>query len=125
MPILAARYPDEYLFRPADAPFSRGKVGTRYINTSYGRAIARAIERENDRRRQLAVDLQKRGVQVEAVLVPHWSPLQLRHLVLTRFKEAAGWRAAQELAGHSLEATTRGYVEERMPLALEAARRLG
>jgi integrase len=116
---------EEYLFCPAKARYAKKRIGRRYVNTSYCRSIARAIVRENQRREELTARDRRAGLRVEAVLIPHWSPLMLRHAALTAFKEQHGWRVAQELAGHAIEQTTRGYVEERMPLALEAVRRAG
>lgn len=124
-PILAQRGPADYLFRPKDQPRARKKLQPHYRTASYYRAILRAIEEENRRRiRQTKAD-QAAGADVQVVRLPRWCPLQLRHLAATVTKERVGWRAAQELLGHSLESTTRGYVEENMPAALDAVRRLG
>lgn len=60
---------------------------------TYGKAIRTAVK-----------DANSKGVRI-----PHWSPNQLRHSILTEIRDRLGLKEAQRWAGHSDSATTLIY----------------
>lgn len=78
--------------------------GSRYTVCSYGRAIARAAAKAG---------------------MPHWSPNQIRHLVLTEVRAQYGLEAAQVLAGHARADVTQVYAERDLARGLAVIQKIG
>lgn len=93
---------------------------TCYTKDSYRRAVARAIEKANTQRRR---DAEQEGV--EAVLLPHWHPNQLRHTKATEIRRQFGLEAAQVVLGHAKADVTQVYAERDARLAVEVAKQIG
>ncbi|MBX3399165.1 MAG: site-specific integrase [Gemmataceae bacterium] len=85
------------------------KAQPRYTTGSYGRAIKKALEAENDRR--ISAILDAGGKAEDAKLIPHWHPHQLRHLVATEIRRAHGIEAAKSALGHAALNATEIYAE--------------
>jgi integrase len=108
---------DGYLFQPKHLSGRRAR-GYRafYDSTSYLRAITRAIDRVNRKRREL---------DQEAPQMPHWTPHQLRHSRGTLVRAEHGLEAAQAILGHSRLSTAEIYAQKRMALARTVAEQTG
>jgi len=149
----AARKTNAYLFSPAESeadrrakqhaarktPLGQGNrpgtnrradprrtPGERYDRTAYRRAIERAIGKANRRTR---ADLKRRRVTdpdaIQAALIPHWTPHQLRHTAATRIRREMGLDAARALLGHRSLAIADTYAELDQALAAKAASQFG
>ena len=79
----------------------RLSVRSTYSKDSYNRAITRAIERAN----------------AAGVLMPHWTPYQLRHEALTQIRAKYGIEVAQAVAGHRSIDTTQIYLHNQIEIA--------
>jgi integrase len=90
----------------------------RYTVTSYGHAIARAVERANRWRERLA------GAG-NYDPVPHWHPNQLRHAHGTEVRRRFGLEAAQVALGHERADVTQVYAEKNLALAARVAAEIG
>lgn len=89
----AAAGGESYLFCPRTQRANR-RYGARYTTRSYYRAVARAIERINRRRRE-----------ANKPLLAPWTPHQMRHGRGQEIRERYGIEGAQAFLGHdSLEA---------------------
>lgn len=110
-----------YLFSPKDAMKQRWEacdthrrkpsertedrwLSDRYTTKTYARAITRACEKHD---------------------IPHWSPNQLRHNLLTQLRLSHGLDVAQVVAGHSRSATTEIYAEPALAKAIQAMSEVG
>ena len=109
-------YPSETkrLERERKARKNRGGKGKRvprsnYVTKSYYRAVQYAIE-------QAA----KAGV-----VIPSWSPNQLRHARGTEVRKTHGLEAAQAILGHRKADVTQLYAERDLGLAIEIAKMTG
>ncbi|MFO0796377.1 MAG: tyrosine-type recombinase/integrase [Gemmataceae bacterium] len=90
----------------------------RYTVSSYGHAVARAVERANRRRERLAG-----AGNFDAV--PHWHPNQLRHAHGTAVRHRFGLEAAQVALGHERADVTQVYAERNLTLATRVAAEIG
>jgi integrase len=107
------RYEEHRSSRPRRTP------GDVYSVSSYRRAIHRAIA---------AANRWARGGVVcgnDEILVPHWSPHQLRHSAATRLNKQFGLEDVSVMLGHSDLATTRIYALPDVSRAVEIARKVG
>jgi len=93
---------------------------TTYNRSSYAHAIRRAVEKANAQRLKEAAQQ-----RVEAVLLPHWSPNQLRHSKATEVRRQFGLEAAQVSLGHAKADVTQVYAERDARLAVEVVRKIG
>lgn len=149
----ATRKTDAYLFSPAESeadrrarrhaarktplgqgnrpgthrrPDPRVTPGDLYDRTAYRRAIERAVGKAN---RLTRADPQRCCVTdpdaIQAALIPHWTPHQLRHTAATRIRREMGLDAARALLGHRSLAVTDTYAELDQALAAKAAGRFG
>ena len=93
-----------------------GKVSEReyYTSESYGRAVARAIDRTNAAR-------VAKGIEP----IPTWAPNQLRHAVATEVAERFDEATAAALIGHSGMDTIKVYAEQAIGKAAAAAAEMG
>lgn len=91
-----------------------------YDTTSYARAVARGVDKENSVREKAL----NRPLKTNET-VPHWHPNQLRHLAATRLRKDFGLDIAQCWLGHSQITTTQHYAEMNMSKALESAKLVG
>jgi integrase len=78
---------------PADRPLFMTIRNRQHTALTYGKAIRTAVR-----------DANEKGVRI-----PHWSPNQLRHAILTEIRDRLGLKEAQRWAGHSDSATTLIY----------------
>jgi integrase len=78
---------------PADAPLFMTIRNRQHTALTYGKAIRTAVREANEK----------------GVRIPHWSPNQLRHAILTEIRDRLGLKEAQRWAGHSDSATTLIY----------------
>lgn len=90
----------------------------RYTVSSYGHAVARAVEKVNRRRERLA----EAGNYDP---VPHWHPNQLRHAHGTEVRRRFGLEAAQVALGHERADVTQVYAEKNLALAAKVAAEIG
>lgn len=90
----------------------------RYTVSSYGHAVARAVERANRRRERLAG-----AGNYEPVA--HWHPNQLRHAHGTEVRRRFGLEAAQVALGHERADVTQVYAEKNLALAAKVAAEIG
>jgi hypothetical protein len=104
-------------------PRPKRKPKDQYVKDSYGRAVRRAVELANRKRREEA---EEAGVVFrEEDRLPHWHPNQLRHSVGTRVRREFGLEAAQVTLGHARADVTQVYAERDSRLAQEVARKIG
>lgn len=89
----------------------------RYTATSYGRAVARAVERANR-------PLVEAGVELE-FHVAHWHPHQLRHAHATTVRKLFGLEAAGAALGHDRLSATELYAQKNYELARRIAAEVG
>ena len=90
------------------------KPGAAYDKDAYRRAVARAVERANE----------KRAENQEKPL-PAWHPNQLRHSAATEIRRQFGLEAAQVILGHAKADVTQVYAERDMERAKEIVRKIG
>jgi len=81
--------------KPGKTPPKQSKERRPYTSGSYGKAIAYAIGRANK----------------DKVIVPHWAPNQLRHLIGTHVRDEFGLEAAQIYLGHAKPDVTLNYAK--------------
>ena len=94
--------------------------GDKYDSTSYRRAVRYAITACNKVRRAEA-----KVAGVEPVLVPKWTPYQMRHTHATKVRKEMGYECAGAALGHTNMSATAIYAERNQGLADEAAKRFG
>ena len=100
--------------------------GDHYTTGSYRRSIERAVDAINRKRREEARNATKTaGAKVEPVLLPEWTPNQLRHSAATEIRKQFGLEAAQVTLGHSQADVTQIYAERDLTLAAEVMRKIG
>jgi len=103
--------------KPARAP------GDHYTSNTYRRQIERTIQRVNEDR---LVEAEKAGLPTEDVkLIPHWSPLQLRHSAGTEARKAFGLDGAQIMLGHKHARISEVYAEKSAEVGRLIASRIG
>ena len=93
---------------------------TFYDRDGYRRAITRAVEKANKR---ILADAEHFGI--EAVLLPHWHPNQLRHSAATKIRKQFGLEAAQVILGHSKADVTQIYAERDAAKAIDVIKQIG
>jgi integrase len=92
----------------------------KYQVLSYGRAIARGVERAN-----AAGNAAADGEGEEFRPIPHWHPNQLRHSHGTAIRKRFGLEAAQVILGHAKANVTEVYAERDEALAVRVASEVG
>lgn len=98
---------------------NRGRAPSdHYTNASYRRAITRAVNRANRRRKREAD-----GGRFERL--ENWAPNRLRHTVGTEVRRAEGLEAAQVILGHSHADVTQVYAESNRARGKEVMLRYG
>jgi hypothetical protein len=106
----------------------------RYDRRSYRQAVVRGCDKANALAlEKLAEQMAKAGKGPEEVkkglegkrLVPHWSPLQLRHTAGTAVRAKYGVEAAKVILGHTKVETTQIYAERDLGKAAEIMREIG
>jgi integrase len=103
--------------KPARAP------GDHYTSNTYRRQIERTIQRVNEDR---LVEAEKAGLPTEDVeLIPHWSPLQLRHSAGTEARKTFGLDGAQIMLGHKHARISEVYAEKSAEVGRLIASRIG
>lgn len=125
-PFLEGRDPDRPLFSPREASdewrkqHKRKRVyaasrqpGDRYTTSSYGRAVAAAIERVNRKRKEKKLDP-----------IPDWRPNQLRHRAATDVAEALDRAHAAAFLGNGLDVID-VYADQELRKAARAALAIG
>jgi integrase len=100
--------------------------GDRYTPCSYDQAIRKACEKANQAEKEKAIKGGMDPQEAEArILVPHWSPNQLRHSHATEVRRRFGLEAAQVALGHSKADITQVYAERDLTLAVRVAAEIG
>jgi len=94
------------------------RPAARYTVTSYGRAVGRAVVKENVRRSRLTGE-------GNFDPLPHWHPNQLRHAHGTTVRHRYGLEAAQVALGHERADVTQVYAEKNLVLAVKVAAEIG
>lgn len=92
-----------------------------YTKDSYGRALARAIEKGN---REITKAAAAEGIDSPQV-IPHWHLNQLRHTAATEIRRSHGLEAAQVILGHSKADVTQVYAERDFSLGAAVAKKIG
>ena len=90
------------------------RPGDRYDTNSYRRAIHRAVELANRKRRPEGDEP-----------LPKWSPNRLRHSAATEIRKRFGLEAAQVTLGHATADVSQIYAERDLALAVEVMRKIG
>lgn len=96
------------------------RPGDRYTKDTYNRAITRAVNAANSKRKKAAEE-----AGVEPVLLESWSPNRLRHAAATEVRRQFGLEAAQVTLGHAKADVTQVYAERDHDLAKRVALKLG
>jgi integrase len=96
-------------------------VGDYYTVGGYGHAVTHAITAANDAIKKQALE---QGVD-EPMLIPRWTPYQLRHTAATKVRKEMGYETAGATLGHTNMSATAIYAERNQGLADEAAKRFG
>ena len=91
------------------------KAGDRYTTNTYRRAIHRAVELAN----------RKRKAEGDQDPLPKWSPNRLRHSAATEIRKQFGLEAAQVTLGHATADVSQIYAERDLTLAVEVMRKIG
>jgi len=91
------------------------KAGDRYDTNSYRRAIHRAVDLAN----------RKRKAEGDHDALPRWSPNRLRHSAATEIRKHFGLEAAQVTLGHATADVSQIYAERDLTLAVEVMRKIG
>jgi integrase len=117
------RTPLRYGNRPGTnrKPRPKRRPQTAYTKDSYGRALARAIEKGNAAITKAATAA---GIDQPQV-IPHWHLNQLRHSAATEIRRSYGLEAAQVILGHSKADVTQVYAERDYDLGADVARKIG
>lgn len=89
-------------------------IAEAYTKDSYGRAVARGVEKANEARR-------KEGLPE----IPRWHPHQLRHAAGTEIRQHHGLDAVSASLGHSDPKTSAIYAELSLGKAVAVAAELG
>jgi integrase len=104
---------------------AKRKPRDRYCVDAYRRAIHRAVQLANRKVAKEAAEAKARGEHVEAVLLPKWSPNQLRHTAGTAIRKQFGLEAAQVVLGHRKADVTEVYAERDIDLARRVIAQVG
>src|SRR5262249_27763706 len=95
----------------------------RYDTTTYRRAVHRACARANRKAVEAALR-ENPGLPPDAVLVPKWSPNQLRHNRATELRPY-GLDVTKTVLGHSKVETSLIYAEKDLKAAMELVAKIG
>lgn len=93
--------------------------GERYSTRAYETAVDRAVAKHNKTETEMAAEEGR-----APVLLPAWSPNQIRHAFATEADHILGKESARLLLGHSHQSTTEIYIDEDTQKIKEAARRI-
>lgn len=115
----AAAGPDEPLFSPRTIR-KNNRYGKRYKTGSYAYAVTKGIRKVNAQRQ---AEADKAGMK--PVLIPHWSPHQLRHSKGQAVRKEYGLEAAQAVLGHDTLQASQIYTSRQLELARKAAMEMG
>jgi integrase len=113
-----SKVPPSQQGRPKQNP--KRAPGARYTGSSYATAVADAC-----RKADAAAHAKNPGVPAEEVLIPRWTPNQLRHAKATEIRREAGLDAARVVLGHRTPVVTEVYAELDTAKAAEVMERLG
>ena len=94
--------------------------GQHYTTHSYYYAVRRAVELAN---RQNTEEAQKAGA--DPVLLPEWTPNQLRHSAATEIRRQFGLEAVQVVLGHAHANVSEVYADRDFAKAAEIMRKIG
>jgi integrase len=97
------------------------KPGDCYDTANYGQAVRHAINACN---RAIEKDAKEKEIK-DPVLIPDWTPYQLRHTAATKVRKEMGYETAGATLGHTNMSATAIYAERNQGLADEAAKRFG
>ncbi|MBN1125484.1 MAG: tyrosine-type recombinase/integrase [Sedimentisphaerales bacterium] len=116
----------EYCFKPEESQGQRGhnfhkRHEPHFNKDSYRRAIQYAVNAAN---RDIRKKAKEQGVE-KPVLVPHWTPHQLRHAAATRIRKEYDLETAKAVLGQKRIQTTEIYAEQDLSRAVEVARKRG
>ena len=106
-------------------PRPKRKPKDRYTKDSYNRAIGRAIDKANKKTREDGRKADLKPEEIEAKLLPHWHPNQLRHTCGTEVRRHYGLEAAQVVLGHAKADVTQVYAERDQALAADVMKKIG
>ncbi len=95
------------------------KHNEKYSTRAYELAIDRAVIKYNAAETENAKEQGRRPV-----LIPAWSPNQIRHAFATETENSVDKETARILLGHSHQSTTEIYLDENIEKVKEAARRI-
>jgi integrase len=104
-------------------PRKNREPGKKYTNQGYGKAIEKAVLRQNRDAARHDVPDGHHGPNMPRV--PHWSPNQLRHAYATEVRKKYGLEAAQVLLGHARADVTQVYAERDLALGERVAAEVG
>lgn len=104
-------------------PRKNREPGICYTNQGYGKAVEKAVERQNREAARRDVPEGHHGPNL--LRVPHWAPNQLRHAFGTDVRKRFGLEAAQVVLGHSRADVTQVYAERDQGLAERVAAEVG
>jgi len=104
--------PSQARRRPKRAP--KRPPGDCYSTHSYTNAIRRALKLANAERSKAGQSL-----------LPHWTPLQLRHTAATAIRRDHGLEAAQVILGHAKADVTQVYAERHTELGRQVMAQIG
>ena len=97
--------------------------GSHYTNQGYGKAVEKAVVRQNRDAARHDVPEGHHGPNLPRL--PHWSPNQLRHAYATEIRKKYGLEAAQVLLGHARADVTQVYAERDLTLGERVAAEVG
>jgi integrase len=92
-----------------------------FDSESYRKSVQHAIIACN---KAIKEDAKKKEIE-KPVLIPNWTPYQLRHTAATKVRKEMGYETAGATLGHTNMSATAIYAERNQGLADEAARRFG
>lgn len=134
LPWLESREPDAYLFRPREADEERylrmraarkTRVQPSQLRRDHERALRRRQHPSWGACYTACSYPQAVRKACKAASVDPFHPYQLRHAAKMRFAAAAGLEAARAALGQATTSATDRYGELDLPLAVEAARKVG
>jgi len=97
------------------------KPSQAYTVGAYGHAIRHALAVAN---KAIQANARKQGIK-NPILIPHWTPYQLRHTAATKVRREMGYETAGAILGHKNMSATAVYAERNQGLADAAAQRYG
>jgi integrase len=98
--------------------------GVSYCVSAYDHAIQEACKKA-DAHACAKAQKEHPGIDIEAVLVPHWHPHQLRHTRAAELRRRYGLDVAQAIIGHASMDATMIYAEADQAMALKVMQEIG